>query len=150
MLMKGDQIIRFLKQSLIDSHLVKPWSYLFSPTGAVPVRQELFAIQSLRGIAAAIVVLNHAQFYQAKYFGKAAWLPSSMCVGEFGVDLFFVISGFIMMYVTPRAFQGWREQTAFLLRRFLRIYPVYWSIAIPLIILWLYDPKLIINCCITD
>ncbi len=122
---------------------MKPWSLLFRPTGTVPVRQELFTIQSLRGIAAAIVVLNHLQFYQVKYFGKAAWLPSSMCVGEFGVDLFFVISGFIMTYVTPRAFPDWRDQAAFLLRRFLRVYPVYWALAIPLIFIWLYDPKLI-------
>jgi len=90
-----------------------------------------------------MVALNHAELWQTKYFHKNGLLPGWLSAGEAGVDLFFVISGFIMMYVTPRAFRGWRDQAAFLIRRFVRIYPAYWGIAIPLILVWLVYPKLI-------
>ena len=48
-----------------------------------------------------------------------------------------------MTYSTPRPFAGWRDQASFLLRRFLRIYPAYWAIAVPLLLVWLVYPQYI-------
>lgn len=72
---------------------------------------RLKSLDILRGVAAASVVLHHT----------GAW-----SMGEIGVDLFFVISGFVMANVA----RG-RTATEFLQNRFWRIYPIYWIALIP-------------------
>ena len=114
-------------------------------TKPIAAKQELLGVQALRGIAAWMVVMDHVNLWQTKYFPGPGPLPAATYTGEFGVDLFFVISGFIMMYVTPRAFHGWRDQGAFLVRRFLRIYPAYWAISLILLAIWLYNPRVLNN-----
>jgi exopolysaccharide production protein ExoZ len=68
-------------------------------------RTQLDQVQFLRGIAAFSILIAHTPYLQR---------------GHFGVDLFFVISGFIMMYVTERSYDN------FLLKRVIRIVPLYW------------------------
>lgn len=77
--------------------------------------QTLQGIQYLRAIAALAVVLFHA----------AERSEMNFAIGAAGVDVFFVISGFIMVVISHR-----RPQTpgAFLKDRFLRIAPVYWIV----------------------
>jgi exopolysaccharide production protein ExoZ len=75
---------------------------------------KLRSIQVLRGLAALAVVLNHVKFLRG---------------GSVGVDIFFVISGFIIATVAPG-----RRAREFLKDRVRRIYPVYWVAALP----WLY------------
>ena len=102
---------------------------------------QLTGIQSLRGIAALLVILCHAQLWQGKNFPTVTLVPFQLFFGEAGVDIFFVISGFIMMYVTPKSFVSWRNQASFLVRRFTRIYPTYWAIVIPIILFWFVHPE---------
>ena len=47
-------------------------------------------------------------------------------VGASGVHVFFVISGFVMVYTT---FRSGLTAGAFLSRRLIRIYPIYWLVA---------------------
>jgi exopolysaccharide production protein ExoZ len=68
-------------------------------------KTQLDQVQFLRGIAAFSILIAHTPYLQR---------------GHFGVDLFFVISGFIMMYVTERTHEN------FLLKRIVRIVPLYW------------------------
>ena len=51
--------------------------------------------------------------------------------GAFGIDIFFVISGFILSVSVLRehAQPGWQPTWEFLKRRFIRIYPIYWFVA---------------------
>lgn len=49
--------------------------------------------------------------------------------GASGVHIFFVISGFIMVYTSFKSKADQFVPTAFLLRRFVRIYPIYWIYA---------------------
>lgn len=91
-------------------------------------REKLASVQGLRAVAALLVVWTHsigaAQAYQptrqASFFHLAGW-------GACGLDIFFVISGFIVSLVAARAVEK-KEQSAgqFLSRRFTRIYPLYW------------------------
>lgn len=76
-------------------------------------------LQLLRGIAALLVVFVHLQVI-LRPLGIA---PDAFAFLHGGVDIFFVISGFIMIYVTDQ-----RPTTAkgFLADRVLRIVPVYW------------------------
>ncbi len=98
---------------------------------AGPAAENLALIQVFRGIAALAVALHHsAHRVQALPDVVGAvqpfWLGRfvNMEVGAVGVDLFFVISGFIMTYTTPRAAAP--RPGPFLRRRFIRIYPLYW------------------------
>jgi len=107
---------------------------------APPRKNQLVRIQSLRALAAFAVVLCHVEVWQKAYFGSLPHFPPWMIVGESGVDLFFVISGFIIMHVTLQPLNSWRHQAVFLLRRLARNYPAYWAVIIPMILALVYLP----------
>src|SRR5262245_4291829 len=88
----------------------------------------LFNIQALRMIASLIVVHAHV--------AAASGLDLAWHGGATGVDLFFVISGFIIAYVTSI------EPGQFMTRRLIRIVPIYWSTTIALYLLVLALPRL--------
>jgi exopolysaccharide production protein ExoZ len=89
------------------------------------VRQNLESVQFLRFIAAGMVVIFHATQAVNKYFPDS--VPKSFghgtALGPAGVHIFFVISGFIMMYGSLSIERLSAKE--FLLRRFSRIYPIY-------------------------
>jgi exopolysaccharide production protein ExoZ len=81
------------------------------------------SIHALRGVAAALVVIFHT-FYSLDWMrplmGPIGWT-------RFGVDIFFVISGFVMVASTT----GRSTSPAqFLTRRLARIVPLYWLVII--------------------
>lgn len=84
------------------------------------------SIQALRGLAVLSVVAFHAQIVERKYSGGDALLPAFLDVGRSGVDLFFVISGFVMVMVTHGRAGQPGETGRFLWGRVSRIYPTYW------------------------
>lgn len=72
-------------------------------------------INAIRGIAVLLVLLNHASEGIA---GRPQWLV----YGASGVNLFFILSGFVI-YLTLDHTKYWKD---FALKRFIRIYPTYW------------------------
>lgn len=97
------------------------------------VLSRLDNIQALRGIAAILVVFCHIADHQRRYAtpGSVEWEIASgfWDQGWIGVDLFFVISGFIMVYVTRDLAPSLRTSGEFLYKRVTRIYPVWWLCA---------------------
>lgn len=93
------------------------------------LKRELVGVQYLRGLAALLVVAEHANTVVAlpKYFGRAA-IPLEFYGGPAGVDLFFVISGFIIGYISLDAssLKPRLDVSDFLWRRFARIVPFLW------------------------
>ncbi|WP_198031823.1 acyltransferase [Bradyrhizobium sp. Ec3.3] len=91
---------------------------------------EIAGIQYLRGLAACGVVFAHCsgiiQF--RKYYGEAPF-SDVFWGGNAGVDLFFVISGFIIVAVSLRhdTLQARWPLQEFLRRRFVRIIPIMWG-----------------------
>ncbi|HEY2660227.1 MAG TPA: acyltransferase [Caulobacteraceae bacterium] len=91
---------------------------------------RLRSIQALRALAALAVVLYHA----------CQWANAGFAIGAAGVDVFFVISGFVLWTsvqdrdLTPRIF---------LERRFWRVVPTYWLITGVVACLALAWPKLL-------
>lgn len=97
----------------------------------------IISVQYLRGIAALMVVYFHTKVYLAGY----AWgVPRNF--GYSGVDLFFCISGFIMMHTTL----GRPVQPAsFLRNRLLRVYPLYWLLTLSSLALYVIAPSAFID-----
>ena len=62
---------------------------------------QLLTLQATRGIAANLVVFSHLFLVEAKYTA-AGVLPAFALYGMAGVDVFFVLSGFIMVAVAGR------------------------------------------------
>ncbi len=106
-----------------------------------PAPHKLSNIQALRGIAALLVVFTHLPSMEIKHGGDSI-LPAFIRFGISGVDLFFVISGFIMVYVTWESSRSIRSSFKFLFARLTRIYPIYWLIAILVFIAWKLYPDL--------
>lgn len=71
-------------------------------------KKQYDSIQLMRGLAALTVIFMHIQMIKR---------------GAFGVELFFCISGFIMMHVTQRGYEH------FFTKRLIRIVPLYWLAA---------------------
>ena len=90
---------------------------------------RLLSLQALRAVAATLIVFLHAEEVVRLYaeaHGKAFSPPKILPLGV-GVDLFFVISGFVIVFASRKLFAsagGWRE---FMRRRLIRIVPLYWS-----------------------
>jgi peptidoglycan/LPS O-acetylase OafA/YrhL len=87
----------------------------------------------MRGVAALMVMLVHAVWPIPPV--RSTLLASVLdSVGPAGVDLFFVISGFII--ATVASFDGlgassrgrWRVARDFAIKRAIRIYPIYWIV----------------------
>ncbi|AWA51425.1 acyltransferase [Klebsiella pneumoniae] len=100
------------------------------------MKNELNQIQWLRAIAAILVVITH-------FTGKAysvKLLDHEFSSGAIGVDIFFIISGFIMMYVSDLKKQ---YPIKFILNRFIRILPVHYFFLFILIIIFLIKPDVI-------
>jgi exopolysaccharide production protein ExoZ len=74
--------------------------------------RRLYGLQYVRGVAACCVVAYHAADRAGVRFG----------VGEAGVDLFFVLSGFLMWAITDET----SHPVSFLADRIKRIVPTYW------------------------
>jgi peptidoglycan/LPS O-acetylase OafA/YrhL len=93
---------------------------------------EFHSVQYLRGIAALAVIYFHTKVYIPDF----AW-PIGRQFGYGGVDLFFVVSGFIMMVTTSAKPQStW----AFYLRRIIRVVPLYWGATLTAAVLFLVIP----------
>ena len=120
------------------------WSFLRRVTCVFAVRplrnlwqphaSQIGSLDCLRSAAVLMVILYHLREAYLHFGGEASWLTRLPPIkyGIFGVDLFFVLSGYLI------GKQLWRELFAegtislprFLLRRGLRIWPLYYSFVV--------------------
>jgi len=101
---------------------------------------SLIHIQILRFVAATAVVVFHAVATGKAYLASPGdtTLFKVFEYGHYGVDLFFVISGFIITYATERSNPS---PLQFLRRRVERIIPVYWFLTLLIVALALLMPQ---------
>jgi len=92
--------------------------------------KQLYSIQYARALAALAVVLAHTGAYGS---------GNAFHIGSAGVDIFFVISGFVMWTTTAS-----RAQTpaGFITNRIVRIVPMYWLVTLSLVIAAVCVPAL--------
>jgi peptidoglycan/LPS O-acetylase OafA/YrhL len=89
------------------------------PTSAVDHTRRITFLEGARGVAAFMVLAQHLLADQ--YPGYRAWSHDYLDLGRVGVVAFFLVSG----YVIPLSLAG-QSLRAFAVRRFFRLYPVYW------------------------
>lgn len=99
------------------------------------MKKELLPLQYLRALAVMLVVWVHAK--EQFVWVKEAW-PSEF--GIAGVDIFFVVSGFIMVYTT---YNRSVTPAQFFWRRIKRIVPLYWFFTLLLFAVALILPSVV-------
>lgn len=86
-------------------------------------------VDGLRGIAALAVVFFHLNAALVRTYGDwaPAWIQTLFAHGYLGVDVFFVISGFVIAYSIRNAVPSLGFLGRFGLRRSIRLDPPYWA-----------------------
>jgi peptidoglycan/LPS O-acetylase OafA/YrhL len=107
-----------------------------------PITIVFEGIQSLRAVAAIFVLLMHLTSIEKKYGGGMSIMPEVFHYGSVGVDIFFVISGFIMAIITKNLFCISCEYK-FLCKRFIRIFPIYWFYSLLVLGVFLFKPEIV-------
>lgn len=103
------------------------------------MKDQLQSIQILRAVAALAVLAFHFAQSLATDFHL---IPlNAFTMGSDGVDVFFVISGFIMAYTTDGL--GQRSATQFAWKRIVRILPLYWLLTLAVFALGVAAPMLL-------
>ena len=90
----------------------------------------IYNLQLLRALAATGVVIYH--------MSSEAGLRLPIAVGSRGVDIFFVISGFIIAYIGSDS-----SPRDFFVRRLIRIVPLYWAASLVVFLIALIFPHLL-------
>ncbi|MCA0146211.1 acyltransferase [Blastococcus sp. LR1] len=101
-------------------------------TSAVEPRRDIKALTGLRAVAATLVVLFHAQFFVGPYTDFLPMIRPLIGAGWTGVELFFVLSGFVITYTyadrLARLTPGGVVQ--FVLARVARIWPAWAAVTL--------------------
>lgn len=90
------------------------WDWVWEGSGP-PTSGRIVELDALRGVAALVVCLFH--------LWHSHW---SLTIGWAFVDLFFVLSGFLITRIILQAQTGWAFMGTFYVRRALRIFPIYY------------------------
>ncbi|MEH2012473.1 acyltransferase family protein [Nostoc sp.] len=91
------------------------------------MNKKLNLLQVYRGVAAILVVLTHANRILSREMYQDDLLQI-FHFGWIGVDFFFVLSGFIIFYIHQSDIGKPNKFNSFFFKRFIRVYPLYWSI----------------------
>lgn len=100
------------------------------------VLPRLFCLQALRGFAAFGITAAHVLDMKLGLFNPAEWPITTLiknlldAEGGAGVDVFFVLSGFLIsgLHTHSSARHGVMESVKFCIKRFFRIFPLYWVV----------------------
>lgn len=108
---------------------------------SAPIHSKLDSIQVMRALGMGMVLIGHIAQILLSYGTAPAFMGKAfnlyLLTGEWILDLFFVVSGFIMVYISADAFGKRGAGGAFLFARLSRIVPVYWFYTTIMIVLLL-------------
>lgn len=101
------------------------------------------SIQLLRALASLLVLLAHLQIKERQYGDATALVWQQFRVGSIGVDIFFVLSGFIIFHIAGRIPSTTVDAWKFMKNRFIRVLPLYWALSAIALIIFLAQPELV-------
>ena len=78
-------------------------------------------LQITRGIATIAIVVAHSTMFIGEHIFYGIF-----AIGRCAVDLFFIVSGFIIYYTNQKLIGNFSLLSQYLLRRLVRVYPVHW------------------------
>src|SRR5437899_2607707 len=84
-------------------------------------RPRIFGLDVLRGLAAFAVMLHHHGWYYDQLYPGREPLAFNPGPGHFGVELFFIISGFVILMTA----EGIGTVGGFVVSRFTRLMPAF-------------------------
>ncbi len=90
------------------------------------MNKRLYELDAIRGIAAVMVILYHYSFRYGQLYGYEVPPPFSFPYGQYGVQLFFIVSGFVIFMTLEKS----AHVTDFIVSRLSRLYPAYWAAVI--------------------
>ncbi|WP_421792454.1 acyltransferase family protein [Hyphobacterium sp.] len=108
---------------------------------AHPPASHLQSVQILRGLAALAVVIGHLYQVEWRFLGEGLTSPF-LLHGFAGVDLFFVISGYVMVHVTRDYDHRAGTIGRFLYHRITRIYPPFWFFSAVMLTALVFGPTI--------
>lgn len=109
---------------------------------AGPARSHVPALDGVRGLAILLVLVSHLMLFNDRTgsrFGDS--LSALRGLGWAGVDLFFVLSGFLITGILYDTLHDPHYFRSFYMRRFLRIFPLYYGFLFFLMILNCFVPQ---------
>ena len=107
---------------------------------------SLHNIQMLRAFAAILVIMHHTLPHYHAMGGSLSWINTISTWGFAGVDIFFIISGFIMAYTTFNKERTLHNAKTFFKHRLFRIYLGYWPFFLVMLIgLYITNPSKLSN-----
>ena len=91
------------------------------------MKKELTLLTAVRGLAAIWIVLLHSNSLEGVDFSRYHWLGGLINNGWLGVDLFFILSGFVLSYsYADQVIDRTRFSVkSFYIKRFARVYPTH-------------------------
>jgi peptidoglycan/LPS O-acetylase OafA/YrhL len=99
------------------------------------MKERIPTLDGLRGLAVLLVLWEHLP--QALLGSAAEALRFAVQPGYLGVDLFFVLSGFLITRILLADRARRRPLRHFLVRRFARIFPIYYLL---ILVMWAFSP----------
>jgi peptidoglycan/LPS O-acetylase OafA/YrhL len=88
-----------------------------------PPKVRIGELDALRGLAAVAVMVYHFTYHYGRNVGHLDRPLFELTFGHFGVQLFFMISGFVIFMTLEKT----RTAMDFVVSRFSRLYPAYWA-----------------------
>ncbi len=108
---------------------------------AGPSRKHLPALDGVRGLAILLVLVSHLMLFNDRTGSRLGdSLAALRGLGWVGVDLFFVLSGFLITGILYDTLNDPHYFGSFYMRRFLRIFPLYYGFLFFMLILghWMH------------
>jgi peptidoglycan/LPS O-acetylase OafA/YrhL len=101
-----------------------------------PDLPHLPSLDGVRGLAILLVLMHNLSVLEGSLGGLGRWLALVSDLGWIGVQLFFVLSGFLITRILLQTQSSDRYYRSFYARRVLRIFPLYFGSLVLFFVLW--------------